>query len=108
MEFSGRVTHVEKTLPSGDPYPPNLLDAPAVFNITATGRQPDGSEAEAIISYTAYTVGPIAEEQRGRIRLSFHEGTIKVGHEIKTRGTFDSATGVITVADQGDFIETSS
>ena len=108
MEISGRVTNVQKTLPSGDPYPSGLRDAPAVFRITVTARQPDGSEDEHSISYTAYTIGPIAEEQRGKIRLSFHEGRIKVGHQIRASGMVDAATGGITVAEQGDFIETSS
>jgi hypothetical protein len=107
MEVSGHVTNVERTLPSGDPYPPDLRDAPAVYRITALVRESDGSKVERIISYTAYPPSPVADAQREKIRLSFHERTVRVGHQIWARGTLNPQTNTITVADQGDFIETS-
>jgi hypothetical protein len=108
MEASGRVTRVEKKLPSGEPYPSDLQGAPAMFEITAMIQEADGSEVERKITYIAYPPSPVGDAQRERIRLRFHEGTIKVGHHIKARGTFDSQTNTIRVGAQDDFIETSS
>jgi hypothetical protein len=108
MEVSGRVIRVDKKLPSGEPYPPNLHDAPAVFEITVMAHEPDGSRVVRIITYRGYPPGPAGDAQRERVRLRFHEGTIKVGHHIKARGTFEPQINTIRVGEQGDFIETSS
>jgi hypothetical protein len=108
MEVSGRVTRVEKKLPSGVSYPSGLQDAPALFEITVMIQEVDGSEVERKITYMAYPPSPVDDVQRGRIRLRFHEGTIKAGYHIKARGTFDPQTNTIRVGVQDDFIETSS
>jgi hypothetical protein len=106
MEVSGRVTRIEKKLPSGEPYPPDLQGAPAMFEITVRLQAADGSEAERIVAYMAYPPSPVGDAQRERVRLRFHEGAIKPGHHIKARGTFDPQTNTIRVGAEGDFIET--
>jgi hypothetical protein len=106
IEVSGRVTRVEKKLPSGERYPSDLQDAPAMFEITALVQEANGVEVERKITYIAYPPSPMSDAQRRRIRLSFHQGTIRVGHNITARGTFDVQSNAIRVGEEGDFIQT--
>ena len=79
-----------------------------MFEITAMVQEADGSEVERVITYIAYPPSPVGDAQKERIRLHFHEGTIKVRHHIKARGTFDPQTNTVRVGAPNDFIETSS
>ena len=88
----------------GDTTPEGLFDAPRKFVYQV--KQNDGSIIEA--TYTAYPPSPVGDREMKKIRLSFYAGTVKVGDQLKARGSFDKTTQNLTVADEGDYIETSS
>lgn len=96
MIISGRV------IGGGDTTPEGILDAPRrfVFQIETEG----GSVMD--LTYTAFPPSPFGERQMRKIRLVFHEGRILSGHYIKACGSYDSKTNTLTVAQEGDFIET--
>ena len=90
-------------LGGGDQTPPGLMDAPRTFIYQL---RLDSAE-EINLTYTAYPYSPAAET-RPAIRLTFHAGEIKPGFYLSARGTYDPATITLTVAGEGDFIETSA
>ena len=60
----------------------------------------------AELTYTAFPPSPFGDSQAAKIRLKLHEGKILVGHYMNARGSFDAEANRLTVADEGDFIET--
>ena len=95
--ISGRVTG------GGDTTPEGLLDAPRRFVYQI--ETDDGSVVN--LAYTAFPPSPFGDQQRHKIRLVLHGGRILLDHYIKARGSYDSRTNTLTVAQEGDFIETS-
>ncbi len=96
MIISGRVTG------GGDTTPKGLLDAPRRFVYQV--ERDDGSVVN--LAYTAFPPSPFGDRQASKIKLVLHEGRISPGHYIKAGGSFDSGTNTLTVAQEGDFIET--
>jgi hypothetical protein len=90
-------------LGGGDQTPQGLMDAPRTFIYQL--RLDSGEEIS--LTYTAYPYSPAAES-RPVIRLTFHAGEIKPGFYLSARGTYDPASKTLTVAGEGDFIETSA
>jgi len=87
----------------GDTTPQGLFDAPRkfVYKIkTDTGSIID-------VTYTAYPPSPVGDQERKKIRLSFHAGSVLIGDYLQARGSFAKSANVLTVADEGDYIETS-
>ena len=97
MLISGRV------IAGGDTTPEGLLDAPRRFVYQA--ETDDGSIVN--LTYTAFPPSPFGDQQREKIRLVFHAGKISLGDRIKACGSYDPETDTLTVAQEGDFIETS-
>jgi hypothetical protein len=95
---SGFVVSGGDTTPSNGP-----LDTPHRF-IYKIGRS-DGTFIN--VGYTGYPPSPVGEAQRGKIRLDFYAGSIKIGDRLEACGTLDEATNTVTVANQGDYIRTS-
>ena len=60
------------------------------------------------LAYTAFPPSPAGDVQRRKIRLDFHEGRIRVGHHLRACGSYDQDAQMLTVEDEGDFIETFS
>lgn len=89
-------------LGGGDQTPPGLMDAPRTFIYQV--RLDSGEEIN--VAYTAYPYSPAAE-LRPAINLTLHAGEITPGVYLSARGIYDPATQTLTVADEGDFIETS-
>lgn len=87
----------------GDTTPEGLFDAPRKFVYQV--KQDDGSIVK--VTYTAYPSSPAGDREMKKIHLSFYAGTVKVGDQLKARGSFDKTTQTLTVADEGDYIETS-
>jgi hypothetical protein len=85
----------------GDTSQPGLMDAPRVFIYQV--RLDSGEEIA--VSFTAYPPGP-ESNSRPEIRLDFHGGEIVAGDYLIARGTYDQETKTLTVAAEGDFIET--
>ena len=98
MIITGRVIGGGETTPEG------LLDAPRrhVYQI----KRDDGSIVN--LAYTAFPPSPFGDQQMRKIRLAFHEGRIVPGHRIKASGSYEDGTNTLTVAREGDFIETSA
>lgn len=88
----------------GDTTPEGLFDTPRKFVYTI--QKDDGSTIG--VSYTAYPPSPVGDREMKKIKLNFHAGTIKIGDYLKARGTYDTKTNVLTVINQGDYIETYS
>lgn len=98
MIISGRV------IAGGDTTPKGLLDAPRRFVYQV--ERDDGSVVN--LTYTAFPPSPFGDRQVSKIKLVLHEGRISLGHYIKASGSYDLGTNTLTVAQEGDFIETSS
>ncbi|MCX5792557.1 MAG: hypothetical protein NTY45_10170 [Elusimicrobia bacterium] len=96
--LSGRVVS------GGDVIPEGLSDAPRKFIYQV--RQDNAAIIK--VTYTAYPPSPAGEREGNKIRLSFYAGSVKTGDYIKASGSFDNATRTLTVADDGDYIETSA
>ncbi|OJX43800.1 MAG: hypothetical protein BGO78_02205 [Chloroflexi bacterium 44-23] len=90
-------------LSGGDTTPAGLLDAPRTFVYQV---KLDGGE-EINVTYTAYPPSPVSETQP-KIRLAFYAGEINVGDYIIAHGNYDKSTQTLTVAAEGDYIETYS
>ena len=97
MIITGRV------ISGGDTTPEGLLDAPRRFVYQI--ETDDGSVVN--LTYTAFPPSPFGDRQMHRITLDLHEGRISIGHYIKASGSYDPETKTLTVAQEGDFIETS-
>lgn len=88
-------------LGGGDTTPVDLLDAPRTFVYQV---KLDGGE-EINVSYTALPPSP-ASDAAPAIKISFYAGEVKVGDYMTARGTYDKDTQTLTIAAEGDFIET--
>ena len=98
MNISGRV------IGGGDTTPEGLLDAPRRFVYQI--ERDDGSVID--LTYTAFPPSPAGDLRMHMIRLSFHEGRVIIGHYVRALGSYDPSTNTITVAAEGDFVETFS
>jgi hypothetical protein len=98
---SGVQTVSGIVLDGGDQTPEGLLDSPRKFIYKV--RISSGEEIK--ITYTAFPPSPATDDQPGP-QLKFHSGTINVGDHIKARGTYDSTSKTLTIAEENDFIET--
>lgn len=87
----------------GDTTPQGLFDAPRKFVYKV--KTANGSNLD--VTYTAYPPSPVGDQERKKIRLSFHAGSVLIGDYLQARGSFVKSTNVLTVADEGDYIETS-
>ncbi len=87
----------------GDTTPQGLFDAPRKFIYKV--KTDDGSNID--VTYTAYPPSPVGDQERKKIRLSFHSGSVLIGDYLRARGSFVKSTNVLTIADEGDYIETS-
>ena len=96
MEISGQVIDCR------DSTPPGLADVPR--RLLFVVEREDGSVAE--ITYTAFPPSPFGDSQAAKIRLNLHEGKIMVGHHMNARDSFDAEANRLTVAGEGDFMET--
>jgi hypothetical protein len=56
------------------------------------------------MTYTAYPPSPNPVEKK--IKLTFHAGGILIGDYVKARGTYDTETKTLMVAEEEDYIET--
>lgn len=88
----------------GDTTAKGLFDAPRKFVYQV--KQDNGAIVK--VTYTAYPPSPVGDRERKKIQLSFYSGTIKIGDYLKAYGSFDKTTQTLTVADEGDYIETSA
>lgn len=86
----------------GDTTPEGLFDAPRKFVFKI--KTDDNSIVD--VTYTAYPPSPAGDKERKKIRLSFHSGTILVGDYLKAQGYYDKTTNTLTVAEEGNYIET--
>lgn len=87
-------------LGGGDQTPEGLLDAPRVFIYQV--RLDSGEEIA--VTYTA--VPPSPGGRRSNFTLAFNDGMINPGNYLKARGTYDQSTKTLTIANEGDFIQT--
>jgi hypothetical protein len=87
-------------LEGGDTSPPDLLDAPRIFSYTV---QTDEG-LSITLTYTAYPPSP--NQEKKKIKLSFHAGGILIGDYVRAQGTYDPETKTLVVAEEGDYIET--
>lgn len=87
----------------GDTTPQGLLDAPRKFVYKV--KTDNGSNLD--VTYTAYPPSPVGDQERKKIRLSFHADSVLIGDYLQARGSFVKSTNVLTVANEGDYIETS-
>ncbi|TLN02979.1 hypothetical protein FDZ74_14985 [bacterium] len=88
-------------LSGGDTSPQGRMDAPRSFVYRV--RLESGAEID--VAYTAYPPSP-AGDARPKVQLTFHAGEILVGDYLSARGAYDQATNTLTVAAEGDFIQT--
>jgi hypothetical protein len=88
-------------LDGGDSTSAGLMDAPRTFIY----RVKLDSGEEINISYTSYPASP-AGDSRPKVKLAFYAGEILVGDYLVARGTYDSSNQTLTVAAEGDYIET--
>ena len=58
------------------------------------------------VTYTAYPPSPAGEVARKNITLNFINGTILPGNYLIAYGNYDRETKTLTVANEGDFIQT--
>jgi hypothetical protein len=86
----------------GDTTPEGLLDSPRQFLYKI--EREDGSFVN--VAYTAFPPGPFETPEGRKIRLNFHAGTILIGDYLKAQGSYDKNTNTLTVAEEGDYIET--
>ncbi len=98
---SGVQTISGIVLGGGDQTPEGLLDSPRKYIYEV--RIESGEEIN--ITYTAFPPSPATDDQPSP-QLNFHSGTINVGDHINARGTYDSASKTLTIAEENDFIET--
>ena len=87
----------------GDTTPQGLFDAPRKF----VYKVKTDNSSILDVTYTAYPPSPAGDQERKKIRLSFHAGSVLIGDYLQARGSFVKSTNVLTVADEGDYIETS-
>jgi hypothetical protein len=87
-------------LGGGDQTEKGLMDAPRTFVYQV---QLESGE-QINLTYTAYPPSPAGK--RSPILLKFFEGVINPGNYIRARGTYDAENRTLTVAVDGDFIET--
>ncbi len=87
-------------LGGGDQTPEGLMDGPRTFLYQV--RLESGEEIN--LTYTAMPPSPVGK--KSPVRLTFFEGTINPGNYIVARGTYDADGKTLTVASEGDFIET--
>ncbi len=97
MLVTGRI------ISGGDETPEGLMDAPRKFVYRI--ETDDGSVMS--LSYTAFPPSPFGDRQMRGVTLTLHEGRISPGHYVKTNGTYNAETNTLTIAEEGDFIETS-
>ena len=97
MIITGRI------IGGGDTTPEGVLDAPRRFVYQI--ETDDGSVLN--LAYTAFPPSPFGDRQMRKITLVLKGGRISLGHYLKARGSYDSKTNTLTVAQEGDFIETS-
>ena len=87
-------------LGGGDQTPEGLMDAPRTFLYQV--RLDSGEEIN--ITYTSYPPTPAGE--KSAIALTFFEGVINPGNYLVANGTYDAESKTLTVAKEGDSIET--
>jgi hypothetical protein len=102
-EQSVKQTISGRIIGGGDTTPKGFYDAPRKFVYQV--KQDNGAVVH--VTYTAYPPSPVGDRERKKIRLSFYSGSIKTGDYLKAYGGFDNNTQTLTVADEGDYIETS-
>jgi hypothetical protein len=88
----------------GDATPEGLLDTPRKFVYAI--KKDDGSLVN--VTYTAYPPSSVGDRERGKIRLTFYKGTIEIGDYLRARGAYNGKSNILTVAEEGDYIETYS
>jgi hypothetical protein len=84
----------------GDKSPSNRMDSPRTFIYEVRAESGD----IILVTYIALPPSPAARPKA--FRLEFHAGEIQIGDYLKAYGSFDPATLTLTVAEEGDFIET--
>jgi hypothetical protein len=84
----------------GDQTPQGLMDAPRTFIYQV--KLDSGEQIN--LTYTAFPPTPAG--QKSIYRLTFFEGMINIGNYVQARGTYDADTKTLTVAEDGDFVET--
>jgi uncharacterized protein YceK len=87
-------------LGGGDQTPEGLMDAPRTFLYQV--RLDSGEEIN--VTYTSYPPTPAGE--KSAITLTFFEGVINPGNYLIANGTYDSKSKTLTIAKEGDSIET--
>ena len=87
-------------LGGGDQTAEGLMDAPRVFLYQV--RLDSGEEIN--LTYTAYP--PTPSGKKSLIQLTFFEGVINPGNYLIANGTYDAESKTLTVAKEGDFVET--
>lgn len=102
-ERSTKQTIVGRVIGGGDTTPEGVFDTPRKFVYDV-----EKSTGEVIqVMYTAYPPSPVGDRERAKIRLSFHSGRVETGDYLKAHGSFDEGSKSLSVADAGDYIETS-
>ena len=87
-------------LGGGDQTPEGLMDAPRTFLYQV--RLDSGEEIN--VTYTSYPPTPAGE--KSAITLTFFEGVVNSGNYLVANGTYDAKSKTLTVAKEGDSIET--
>jgi len=88
-------------LNGGDTTSEGLMDAPRTFIYQV--KLDSGEEIK--VSYTSYPPSPVSDSLT-KLKLTFYAGEIKVGDYLTAHGLYDQVTQTLTVAAEGDFIET--
>lgn len=88
-------------LGGGDTTAKGLMDAPR--NYVYQVKLDSGEEIN--VAYTAYPPSPAGDKQP-KVKLTFYAGEIQVGDYLSARGAYDPASKTLTVAAEGDFIQT--
>ena len=94
-EVSGYVVN------GGDTTPAGLIDVPRIFEYQI--NTDDGLSVN--LTYTAFPPLP-SGNLRQKLKLIFHAGEILIGDYIQARGTYSEETRTLTVAEEGDYIQT--
>ena len=99
-ESMGKASIEGMVIGGGDKSPSGLMGGPRTFIYEV---RTDSGEI-ILVTYVALPPSPAADKQA--FKLEFHAGEIKIGDYLKAYGSFDPATLTLTVAEQGDYIET--
>lgn len=97
------VTVSGTVIGGGDTTPQGLQDAPRRYAFTIE----TDDKSHVIVTYTAFPPSP-AGSAGTKIRLDLNAGTILIGDTLTACGSYDPGTNTLTVAEEGDYIETRS